>query len=127
MFARDDEKAQDSGEEAREDQADEEHGRQAEADHALYASDVRLLSSKVPRRALRLLGDLEPHHLLPELPDLPPRPAAASPEADPTTSPEETARKGQEENVAPAPKTAEGSIKRGRVKSRKKKGASKRR
>jgi YidC/Oxa1 family membrane protein insertase len=54
-------------------------------------------------------------------------PRPPPPEADPTTSPEDTRRKGQGENVAPAPKTAEGSMKRGRAKSRKKKGASKRR
>ena len=55
------------------------------------------------------------------VPQLPP------PEADLTTSPEDTILKGQGESVAPAPKTTEGSMKRGRVKSRKKKGASKRR
>ena len=49
------------------------------------------------------------------------------PEEDPTAVPEDTTRKGEGENVAPAPKTAEGSMKSGRAKSRKKKGASKRR
>ncbi len=39
----------------------------AEADHALHAHSLRHLSRQVPRGALRLLGDLEPHHLLPEL------------------------------------------------------------
>lgn len=49
------------------------------------------------------------------------------PEEDPTAVPEDTTRKGEGENVAPAPKTAEGSMKSGRAKRRKKKGASKRR
>jgi YidC/Oxa1 family membrane protein insertase len=49
------------------------------------------------------------------------------PEEDPTAVPEDTTRKGQGENGAPAPKTAEGSTKSGRAKRRKKKGASKRR
>lgn len=40
-------------------------------------------------------------------------------EADLTTSPEDTTRKGQGDNVAPAPKTAEGSTKSGRAKRRK--------
>src|ERR671917_1113885 len=51
-------------------------------------------------------------------------PQPPPPEAEPTTSPEDTNRKGQGENVAPAPKTAEGSTKSGRAKRRKKKGAS---
>ena len=46
-------------------------------------------------------------------------------EADPAAVPEDTTRKGQGEKVAPAPKTAESSTKSGRAKSRKKKGASK--
>ena len=49
------------------------------------------------------------------------------PEEDPTAVPEDTTRKGEGENVVPALKTAEGSMKSGRAKSRKKKGASKRR
>ena len=49
------------------------------------------------------------------------------PEEDPTAVPEDTTRKGEGENVAPASKTAEGSMKSGRAKSRRKKGASKRR
>jgi YidC/Oxa1 family membrane protein insertase len=54
-------------------------------------------------------------------------PQPPPPEADLTTSPEDTTRKGQGESGAPAPKTAEGSTKSGRAKRRKKKGASKRR
>ena len=54
-------------------------------------------------------------------------PQTPPPEVDPTTSPEDTTRKGQGENVASAPKHAEGSMKRGRAIGRKKKGASKRR
>lgn len=54
-------------------------------------------------------------------------PQPLPPEADPTTSTEETTRKDQGENVASAPKTAEGAMKRGRAKSRRKKGVSKRR
>jgi YidC/Oxa1 family membrane protein insertase len=46
-------------------------------------------------------------------------------EAGPAAVPEDTTRKGQGEKVAPAPKTAESSTKSGRAKSRKKKGASK--
>ena len=49
------------------------------------------------------------------------------PEEDPTAVPEDTTRKREGENVAPAPKTAESSMKSGRAKSRKKKGASKKR
>ncbi len=48
--------------------------------------------------------------------------------ADPTTVPaEDTSQKGQQEKVASAQKTAESSTKRGRAKSRKKKGARKKR
>jgi len=47
------------------------------------------------------------------------------PEEDPAASPKGTNRKGQEEDVAPGPKTSESSTKSGRAKSRKKKGASK--
>jgi YidC/Oxa1 family membrane protein insertase len=54
-------------------------------------------------------------------------PQPPPPEADLTTSPEDTTRKGQGESGAPAPKTPEGSTKSGRAKRRKKKGASKRR
>ena len=54
-------------------------------------------------------------------------PQPPPPEADLTTSPEDTTRKGQGENGAPAPNPAEGSTKSGRAKRRKKKGASKRR
>ena len=49
------------------------------------------------------------------------------PEEDPTAAPEDTNRKGQGKKVASAPKTAESSTKSGRAKSRKKKGASKKR
>ena len=49
------------------------------------------------------------------------------PEEDPTAVPEDTTRKGEGENGAPAPNPAEGSMKSGRAKRRKKKGASKRR
>ena len=81
----------------------EEHGRPAEADHALYAPGVRLLSSKVPRGALRLLGDLELHHLLLELPDLPPRPAAASSRGRPHDIPRRyhPKRTGRERRASP--------------------------
>ena len=54
-------------------------------------------------------------------------PQPPPPEADPTAVPEDTTRKGQGENGAPAPNPAEGSTKSGRAKRRKKKGASKRR
>ena len=54
-------------------------------------------------------------------------PQPPPPEADLTTSPEDTTRKGEGENGAPAPNPAEGSTKSGRAKRRKKKGASKRR
>jgi YidC/Oxa1 family membrane protein insertase len=46
-------------------------------------------------------------------------------EGDSSAALEDTTRKSQVENVAPVPKTAEGSTKSGRAKSRKKKGAGK--
>ena len=49
------------------------------------------------------------------------------PEEDHTAAPEDTNRKGQGEKVAPAPQIAEGSTKSGRAKSRRKKGANKKR
>ena len=54
-------------------------------------------------------------------------PQPPPPEEEPTAVPEDTTRKGQGENGAPAPNPAEGSTKSGRAKRRKKKGASKRR
>src|SRR5215203_4188604 len=54
-----------------------EHGHATEAGDALSAHYLRRLPRQIPRRALRLLGDLQPHHLRPELRDLLRPPAQA--------------------------------------------------